>query len=348
MTMRTKRFITLFVLLLFSGFASIAQDIHFSQFHSAPLFLNPALAGVNGGNYRFVANFKTQWTGLSSNTGGVYNTAAASYDMNLFKQQGHRGNYGGVGLFFFTDKAGDSQLRTTQVNLNLSYTVMLNKKQSITSGIVGGLGHRSINYANLTFDNQYNGTNGADPNAPNYENFSTDKVLYPELGAGFLWNYVKNEKFNLYLGGSAWHLTQPNLSFMDTRDEKLYVKFLVHAGGYFGVSEQIFILPSILYMNQGPHNQFNFGGLVKIRKSIIPSDRTAFYVGGWYRLKDAMILTARVDVGSFNIGFSYDINLSGLTPASNANGGPELSLIYTGMFPSKKSQVMYCPPIGIL
>ncbi|MDZ4845009.1 MAG: PorP/SprF family type IX secretion system membrane protein [Chitinophagales bacterium] len=339
---RTKHYTLLLALILVS-IASFAQDIHFSQFHSAPLYLNPALAGINGGNYRFVSNYKTQWNGLAP-----YNTVAASYDMNMFKQQGARGNFGGMGIFFFTDKAGDSELRTTQVNLNLSYTVMVSKKQSITSGIVGGLGYRSINYANLVFDSQYDPT-GQNPINTSGESFATDNVLYPELGAGFLWNYVKNEKTNFYFGGSIYHLTQPNLSFMEARDEKLYVKFTAHAGGYFGLNEQIFLLPSILYMNQGPHNQFNFGALVKVRKSIIPSDRTAFYIGGWYRLKDAMILNARVDVGQFNIGFSYDINLSGLTPASNANGGAELSLIYTGFFRSKKNEVKICPPMmGIL
>lgn len=332
----------LLLAIMLASYASFAQDIHFSQFHSAPLFLNPALAGINGGNYRFVANYKTQWNGLAP-----YNTVAASYDMNLFKPQGKTGNYGGIGVFFYTDKAGDSELRTTQVNLNLSYTVMLSKKQSITSGLVGGLGHRSINYANLIFDNQYDG-NGPNPQLGNGENFATDNVLYPELGAGFLWNFVKNQKTNVYVGGSVFHLSQPNLSFMESRDEKLYIKFIGHAGGYFGITEQVFILPSVLYMNQGPHNQFNMGALVKVRKSILPSDKTAFYIGGWYRLKDALILNARVDIGQFNIGFSYDINLSGLTPASNANGGAELSLIYTGFFKNRKNSVVSCPVMGVL
>ncbi len=336
---RMKKYAIIIALFL-TSFVAIGQDIHFSQFNSAPMLLNPALAGLNSGNYRFAANYRNQWTGLAP-----YNTFAASYDMNMFKQ-GPRSNFGGIGMFFFTDKAGDSELRTTQVNLNLSYTVMLNKKgtQSFTSGIMGGLGHRTINYANLTFDNQF-GVGGFDPGNPSMENFATDRVIYADLGAGFVWNFAKNENTNYYLGGSVTHLTQPNLSFMSERDEKLYIKFTVHGGGHYKMTEQLFILPSFMYLNQGPHNQLNVGGLLKIRKSIMPSDRTAFYIGGWYRLKDAFILNARVDVGSFNIGFSYDINLSGLTPASNANGGPELSLIHTGIFPNKKQQTKYCPPM---
>ena len=120
---RLTHYTLLLLALTLASYASFAQDIHFSQFHSAPLFLNPALTGINGANYRFVANYKTQWNGLAP-----YNTVAASYDMNIFKKAGTRGNFGGIGVFFFTDKAGDSELRTTQANLNLSYTVMLSKK----------------------------------------------------------------------------------------------------------------------------------------------------------------------------------------------------------------------------
>jgi len=326
--------------LILSSLASIGQDIHFSQFNSAPLLLNPALAGVNAGNYRFAANYKTQWTKLAP-----YNTVAASYDMNMFKHS-KRANFGGLGIFFYTDKAGDSELRTTEVQVDLSYTVMLDKKakHSMSTGIMGGIGHRAINYANLTFDSQFDGS-GYNPALGTNESFDTDKILYPDLGAGILWNFVRNEKLNFYAGGSVWHLNMPNLSFMNERDEKLYIKYTLHGGSYIGLSKQVFLLPSFMYLNQGPHNQFNFGSLVKIRKSLIPSDNTSFYIGGWYRLKDALILNARVDVGHFNIGFSYDINLSGLTPASNTNGGPELSLIYTGFFPSKKNSIVYCPPM---
>jgi type IX secretion system PorP/SprF family membrane protein len=91
-----------------------AQDIHFSQFTSAPLILNPAFTGVNGCDYRFAANYRTQWTGIAP-----FRTIAASYDMAIAKKKTRsKGNFGGVGVSFFSDKAGDSELSTNQVNLN--------------------------------------------------------------------------------------------------------------------------------------------------------------------------------------------------------------------------------------
>ena len=44
-----------------SVFSAKAQDIHFSQFHAAPVLLNPALTGAFGGEARFIANYRSQW-----------------------------------------------------------------------------------------------------------------------------------------------------------------------------------------------------------------------------------------------------------------------------------------------
>jgi len=54
------RGIVLFALLL-SALGLTAQDIHFSQYGNSPLNLNPGLAGVFGGDLRFVGNYRKQW-----------------------------------------------------------------------------------------------------------------------------------------------------------------------------------------------------------------------------------------------------------------------------------------------
>ena len=316
-----------------------AQDIHFSQFTSAPLLLNPAFTGVNGCDYRFATNYRTQWTGIAP-----FRTIAASYDMAIAKKKKSKGNFGGVGMSFFSDKAGDADLSTNQVNINLSYTVILNRKgtQSLTGGIYGGVGNRNIDLSKLTFDNQF-GANGYDPNRPTGENIARNNIWYADAGAGFLWNYNVNKTTNFYAGTAAFHITQPNLSFLNDINEELFIKLVLHGGAHFKVANQFYLMPSVMYLNQGPHSQFNIGSLVKWSKNYTFRDNTAFYFGGWYRMKDAIILTTRVDVAGINVGFSYDINISKLTKATRGNGGPELSLLYTGCFKSKKNTTRYCP-----
>jgi type IX secretion system PorP/SprF family membrane protein len=330
----------IFNILLFTAFFVKGQDIHFSQYNAAPLLLNPAFTGVNGCDYRFAANYRTQWTGIAP-----FSTIAASYDMAIAKKKYKaKGNFGGIGVSFFSDKAGDLALRTNQVNLNVSYTIMLNNKgtQSITTGLYGGIGNRSIDLSKATFDNQF-GANGFDPNRPAGENIATTSLWYADAGAGLLWNYNVNKKSNVYLGFATFHVTQPNLSFFKNANEELFIKITMHGGAHFKIAEQFYLLPSFMYNIQGPHNQLNIGSLVRWGKSLTPKDNTSVYFGGYYRVKDAVVLATRVDFNGLSLGFSYDVNISKLTVATRGNGGPELSLLYTGCFSSKKNNTRFCP-----
>ena len=54
----------------------------------------------------------------------------------------------------------------------------------------------------------------------------------------------------------------------------------------------------------------------------------AFSVAGFYRYRDAVIPQVALYYDKFRLGFSYDINLSGLREASNGRGGGEFSLVY--------------------
>jgi type IX secretion system PorP/SprF family membrane protein len=327
-------------LLFFAAFAAKAQDIHFSQYNAAPLLLNPAFTGVNGCDYRFAANYRTQWSGIAP-----FRTIAASYDMAIAKKKyKSKGNYGGVGVSFFSDKAGDSELSTNQVNLNVSYTIMLNRKgtQTLTTGLYGGIGNRNINLAKLTFDSQF-GANGYDPNRPTGENIATNNLWYADAGAGFLWNYNVNKKSNVYLGLATFHVTQPNLSFLKDVNEELFIKVTFHGGAHFKIANQFYLLPSFMVLKQGPHSQLNIGSLVRWGKSVTPKDNTSVYFGGYYRMKDAVVFATRVDFNGLSLGFSYDVNISKLTIATRGNGGPELSLLYTGCFSNKKNQTRFCP-----
>lgn len=326
-----------FPLCIFIQYAK-GQDIHFSQYNAAPLQLNPALTGVNGQDYRVGASYKSQWGNV-----GKYNTVAASYDMAVLRRSA-KSNYGGIGVSLFSDRAGDLSFSTNQVNISLSYTVILNKNASqlITAGLVGGFGQRSIDYSKVTTDNQF-GESGYDPNLSTGENFGNSRKLYADVGAGLLWSYSKDKNTNFYAGAAVTHLNQPNLSLLNNREEKLFVKITMHGGAHFKLANQLYLLPSFMILNQGPHWEYNIGTLLKFKKSNLPTDRTAFYIGAAYRVKDAVIFMGRVDIVGINIGISYDMNLSKLTPATKLNGGPEISLVYTGAFKNRKNTHNYCP-----
>ena len=69
------------------------------------------------------------------------------------------------------------------------------------------------------------------------------------------------------------------------------------------------------------------------------------YLGVWGRfsnLTDAVIPYVGLDVGSFTVGLSYDVNVSSLKPASQGQGGFEISLIYIKK-PADGKKPIPCP-----
>ncbi len=80
------------------------------------------------------------------------------------------------------------------------------------------------------------------------------------------------------------------------------------------------------------------------------SNYQAFYLGSWVRLSnkvetgiltDALILSTRFDYNQFSLGFSYDVNVSALQPASSNNGAFEFALVYK--FCNNERRGVYCP-----
>lgn len=338
-----------FKLLLLSFFFSeilYAQDIHFSQFYAAPLQLNPAYTGVFNGNIRTVLNYRNQWQSFSP-----YNTFAGSLDFN-FGQNMLKHDLFGVGVSFFSDKAGDSEFSTTQGNVSLSYIKTLGNKYSrnyLTVGFQGGFAQRSINPANLTFGSQYNGY-AYDGTIESGETIALNSFTFLDLGAGLSWLYVPKNGINFYAGLAYHHLNEPDQSFYGTGDY-LYMRTSVNAGAQIPLNDYFDILPAFLVQIQGPHYEFMGGLHLKYNMETKASQDQALSFGLWHRMGldelsnyqiDASVISLRYEIFGLSAGLSYDINISALSDATNSLGGPELSLIYAVPLPHRDRKVD-CP-----
>ena len=129
-----------------------AQDIHFSQFDETPLLLNPANCGVHH-DIRVIANYKNKWQSV----GSPYKTFAISTEVKLLKK---KKNNLGLGIDFFSDKAGDGQMGSNQGNLSLSGIIPLNTKSLISGGLMVGFSQRSLQVSSLKWGNQYDVSSG--------------------------------------------------------------------------------------------------------------------------------------------------------------------------------------------
>jgi type IX secretion system PorP/SprF family membrane protein len=334
------RIILVYVLLL-AALKLQAQDIHYSQFNSSPLNINPALTGLFDGDMRFVGNHRNQWSSITV----PYMTTSVAFDLNV--RPGRRsGGVLGAGMLVNRDKAGDSEFGSTQVLGSLSYTFPLGgySRTFLTYGMQAGLNQRSINYGKLTFDSQYNGDQ-FDPGLGNGEDFAGSSFTHfdASAGANVFWEFGRQNNANV--GAAVYHLNSPEQSLFGEAGIRLDRRLVIHSNSTVNLSSRIDLLPGILWMRQGRSNEITAGAYAKYR--FAGRERQAVYFGSFFRLmdKDALILSARIDYSKFNIGLSYDINFSQLSVASHNRGGLELSVLYVlkKIRPSLRTKKIPCP-----
>ena len=301
-------------LLLLSCF-SYGQDIHFSQFYNSPLNLNPSLVGAFNGDFRFVGNQRTQWSSVTA----PYATFGLSADANSVA-----GTPVGVGLSMYNDRAGDSDFSTLQIGLGVSYKLTIDSSQNIQFGIQPAYTLRSINYNDLKFDNQYNGS-FYDANLGNGETFANSGENYFNLHAGISYHKIIDQRKEINGGIALHNLVKPQQTFFNA-DIPLHQRITLHAGGLFKVSDKVDVLPNISFQKQHKFKEIIFGGQGKYHLN--NGNYKAIYGGIWYRNSDATYFNVGLDYADFHFGISYDLNLSSLSVASHNRGGFEFSVIY--------------------
>lgn len=318
----------------------ISQDIHFSQFFMAPLSQNPALAGYNH-DYQVILNYKTQWQSVSA----PYKTMAGSFDMRLGKKKANKG-FWAAGVNLFNDEAGDGQLKTMQGNLSVAYHVRLSRYSTLGLGPQAGFVQRSISASAYQWGSQYNGQK-YDPTVISGEMNGTILKTFADFGGGMLYNYnntsgernvTDNHELKAHIGVAAFHLTQPNYSFYDTKD-KLNIKYVAHGGALWSKkNSNVAYNPGFMYYRQGNLQEIFAGGMIRYKlnqdsKYTGLQKGAALSIGGYMRARDAFIASMLFEYSSYAIGFSYDVNTSALRVASNMRGGFEISIRYVNPNP---------------
>ena len=320
-----------------------AQDIHFSQFTMTPLLLDPSQAGKFGGDDRAILNYRDQWRSVVS----PYKTYGFSYDMG-FNRQHQRDNFFGLGVSAYSDKAGDINLGSTILNVSLAYHIRLNKDNYLSAGAKGGFMQRSVDDSQFRFDNQFDGS-GHNETYASGELIANNSFFAPDFSAGLSYSYgtitnnvISNNGFDntkINVGLAVHNVSNPNYSFLDKGNENLYFRYVFHANTSFGVrGSNMALQPSGFIAFQqnatdiviGTFFRYNLKEKSKFTKF---SNGAAFSVGAHYRVLDAFIPSILIETGAFAFGLSYDLNISGLTPVSNGNGGFEVSVRYVSPNP---------------
>lgn len=330
-----KKLLYTTILLLAMGLVK-AQDIHFSQFYSSPLTLNPALTGLMDGNFRVGAIYRNQWNSVSA----PFTTISGYADVPITKGM-KNGDVVGVGLMLFNDKTGTVGLNNFTGVVSVAYHKALgvNRSHVLSFGVQIGITQRKLDISKAIFADQADNTLSAVNSSADAANYSGK--LHEEFNAGLGYSAKFGKRSKVFVGGTVFHITQPVESLLKTSDSKLPLRFVGHASADIGLGKVISLLPSVIYMNQANDQELNLG--TGIGFSFKPDIRAI--LGVYYRLSDAIIPMIGLDIKGLNLGFSYDVTLSSLQTSTSNKGGFEVSLFY--IMPYKKlpqvNSVIYNP-----
>ncbi len=342
-----KRLSKLMFFLLLSALSSQAQDVHFSQYFTSPMTLNPANTGLVNRNFRVAANYRQQWAAVTSNP---YETYSLSFDGTLMKNRFGNGDALGYGILLLNDQAGVGQLTNSTLGLSLAYHHAFgrNKDQYISLGVQTYLVNKSIDFQKLIFGSQWDPASGTVIDGGSGEIFNNNREGYTDFNTGAMYSGKVGKNATMYSGLSFYHVTRPNETFLNSPN-KIHSRVAGYLGGSFEVTDYIVTYGSAMYQQQGPQSEFMIGGaagFVMNPHHDFDNTDNVFYLGAWYRYGDAIIPYIGLDFSQFTFGLTYDATISTLANASSGTGAYELSMIYNGFYPQATKREQYnfsCP-----
>lgn len=278
-----------------SGMANAQQDPMYTQQMDNLLIMNPGYAGTQG-ETNFLVVARNQWVSFD----GAPRTRTLAFNTPL------KGDKIGVGFSIMTDKIGP--LRQTGLYFDYSYSLKMGLNYKLGLGLKGGFSFYRAALSELS-------TVNPDPIYARdiYKNF------LPNFGVGaFL--YSKDT----YFGLSAPKLIENTISRQDYQTEyvsKEEIHLYLMAGKTFSLNETIQLKThSMLRIVKDVPFSFDITALIGLKEK--------FWFGGMLRFGDSYGFLAQVKPRQdILIGYSYDLNFSGLNAFNN--GTHEIMLSYS-------------------
>jgi type IX secretion system PorP/SprF family membrane protein len=297
------------------------QAYHFSQFYSTPLLVNPAFTGSTNGPYRLAGNYRSQWNAENS----PYTTFTFSGDGHILTDRLTEGNKLGIGGTFLNDKTLDGAVQTNIVAVSAGYHISLDPDgyQSVSVGFQGSYNENRIDFSRLHFENQF-GNDGFDPTVPVGENLQSGKKYYFDVNAGGMYTMSLEDR-SLFAGAAVYNIMKKEDNFL-TEQFKKPMLLSVMAGGDLDLGVDHSLYFSGNFRQQSNNRELTVG--MAYGFFIDPEGYSAFRVGLWHRLQDALIPYAGFTYKGLQLGCSFDYTVSKEKTRSQFRNTFELSLVF--------------------
>lgn len=285
---------TLLLLLLVGCMGSIqGQDFYFSQFYSAPLYLNPAMTGSSEMT-RMGINYRKQWPGLEFDFNG-YSAFIDHYSFDLKS---------GIGLAVNSFNEQHLRLSSTEVSFLYSYNLDLSDSWNLRMGSQTSYVMKNGFFDNSLFGDQIDVFNRTIQPGSMDALSHVDPFNYLDLSFGFLATTP-----DAWFGGSAHHVNNPAIRYSgENRHDLMDAKYSAHGGvqfdfepqNYWGEGTQRNMTVMANYIVQGPFSQLDVSSQVLYDQ---------FIAGLGYRGIPGINLMPNQDSIIFLLGFSLDSGL---------------------------------------
>lgn len=189
--------------------SAVAQDFTFTNNNVIPFSLNPAMVG-NANAMRFGINHRMQWPTLDNS----YTTTRISYDQNFYKQMASLG-------FSYTRDNQANVFKQNELAAVYSHNIRLEDEYFVRLGVQLAFNYNYYD-SGLTFDDSYAGE--GQNTLPTNDEVTENHAAFMDFsfGAAFVWDN------RLTVGGSVYHIGQPNNGFDEKEASQLGRRYVFH------------------------------------------------------------------------------------------------------------------------
>jgi type IX secretion system PorP/SprF family membrane protein len=298
--------ILIFFISLFGVKNGYAQTPFMSQPFVATNFFNPANVGF-GTNNQFQTFYRNQFSGV----GDPFKTIGVGVDFALFKNEENEGyNNFGLGLQGVSEQVLNGVLQTNEITLSLANRVFLNKDRTsfFSIGISSTYISRNIDRNALTFGDQYN--SGRLFNTTSLETIGDFPTKFSTNG-GIMYSFVSPDVF-LQTGASTFYINR-SANALNYGNVNQSFQMITTLNYEHRIMEDNTFFIHADYQNRLEAEFVYVGGAVGLPMNVMDERQNKFYVGCFYRSKDAIVPYVGMLYNKYKIGLTYDIYQNSMT-----------------------------------
>lgn len=296
------------ILLAAASCGATAQDPLFTQFHYAPVYLNPALTGTGKNNLRLSAISKMQWFNLYK----PFKYIAGAVDLSVYDD--YLRNVVNLGLA--VNHTSKGYLSNTNISGVVGRSFGTNNGNCanwfLSLALQAGYTFGRVNTKEFVFIDQLDqgGITGEMSGVDLFINATNKNYFDMSSGFVFTWN-------NVMIGGAVHHLNEPNISFNGKPENGRLPRKITGHIGYIYDNGTIKLKPTVMLQVQGQSKAFIAGTLFDFNEFPIQlgcwyrnnagfNNNNAFSVGFTWKWGQSKTVSTSTNEYSNRLGLSYD------------------------------------------